>query len=361
VLGVADVREFCENHDLPAEDTELAAWLVRHHLTMSHVAQKEDTTDPQVIQRFADAVASERRLTALYLLTHADIRGTSPKVWNGWKGKLLEDLFFATRRLLRGATAQQALGLDGRQENARHLLRYHGLRAGIEDELWAQFEAVYFMRHSAEEIAWHSRVLYFRATGTEPVVKARVSEEGESVQVMIYVPDQKDLFMRLTGFFSRKSFSILDAKIYTTRHGYALDSFMVQSTLDSGNNDNYRDIVALIEHDLSATLRAPGEIMRPSPGRLSRQVKHFPITPQVSLRPDEAGRHYILSLTSADRPGMLFDVAEVLAHHGINVETAKITTLGERAEDTFLLSGGGLAQDSRTIRVERDLLDRLQL
>ncbi|GHU09816.1 bifunctional uridylyltransferase/uridylyl-removing enzyme [Betaproteobacteria bacterium] len=361
VLGMADVREFCVHHEVPAEDTELAVWLVRHHLTMSHVAQKEDTTDPQVIEHFAATVATERQLTALYLLTHSDIRGTSPKVWNGWKGKLLEDLFFATRSLLRGTTAQQALGLDGRQENARHILRFHGLRFGIEDELWAQFEAVYFMRHSSDEIAWHTRMLYFCIAGSAPVVRARVSEEGESVQVMIYVPDQKDLFMRLCAFFSRKGFSILDAKIYTTRHGYALDSFMVQKALDDDDNDDYRDLIALIEHDLTVTLQTPGDIVRPSPGRLSRQVKHFPITPQVSLRPDEAGRHYILSLTSADRPGMLFDVAEVLSHHGINVETAKITTLGERAEDTFLLSGGGLAQDSRAIKVERELLDRLQL
>jgi [protein-PII] uridylyltransferase len=360
VLGMADAREFCENHALPGEDAEFVVWLVRHHLTMSHVAQKEDTTDPLVIRRFAAAVSDERRLTALYILTHADIRGTSPKVWNGWKGKLLEDLFFATQRLLRGATPQQALGLDDRQENTRYLLRYHGLRPGIEDALWSQFEAVYFMRHSDEEIAWHTRVLYFRVSESEPVVKARVSEEGESIQVMVYVPDQKDLFMRLTGFFSRKGFSILDAKVYTTRHGYALDSFMLQSSADDHEN-HYRDIVALIEHDLTAMLCNPGEIMRPAPGRLSRQVKHFPITPQVSLRADEAGRHYILSLTSADRPGLLFDVAEVLARNAINVETAKITTLGERAEDIFLLSGGGLAQDARAIKVERELLERLQL
>src|SRR5690606_13132909 len=118
-LGMVDAREFCVQHGLSDEDTELVVWLVEHHLTMSQVAQKEDTSDPEVVGRFARTVGDERRLTALYLLTHADIRGTSPKVWNGWKGKLLEDLFFATQRLLRGATPQQALGLDDRQEDAR--------------------------------------------------------------------------------------------------------------------------------------------------------------------------------------------------------------------------------------------------
>ncbi|PKO55869.1 MAG: bifunctional uridylyltransferase/uridylyl-removing protein, partial [Betaproteobacteria bacterium HGW-Betaproteobacteria-21] len=177
-------------------------------------------------------------------------------------------------------------------------------------------------------------------------------------QVMVFAADQEDLFVRLTGFFGRMGFSILDAKVHTTRHGYALDSFMLQ---DTSNSARYRDIVALIEHELGALLLNPGEPQRPSSGRISRQVKHFPVTPQVSLRADEAGRHYILSLPAADRPGLLFDVAEVLAKYGISVQAAKIATLGERVEDTFLLTGGGLSQDAQVLRVERELVDRLQV
>lgn len=357
-LGKGDAREFCEHHDLPPEDAELVVWLVAHHLTMSQVAQKEDTTDPEVIRRFADTVQTERRLTALYLLTHADIRGTSPKVWNGWKGKLLEDLFFATQRLLRGATPQQALGLDDRQEDARELLRYHGLRPGIEEALWNQLDAVYFMRHSAEEIAWHTRILYFRPQSDEPVVKARVLDGDEGVQVMVFTPDQKDLFVRMTGFFGRLGFSILDAKVHTTRHGYALDSFILQ---DPGNSAHYRDVIQLIEHELTEKLKHPGAPDRPTQGRLSRQMKHFPITPQISIQPDEPGKHFILSLVAADRPGLLFSVAEVLARHEIRLHTAKIATLGERAEDTFLISGGRLALDGQILQVERELLERLQV
>ncbi len=357
-LGMEDARTFCEQHGMDAEDTELVVWLVEHHLTMSQVAQKSDTSDPEVIARFAAVVGTERRLTALYLLTHADIRGTSPKVWNGWKGKLLEDLFFATQRLLRGATPQEALGLDGRQEDARRLLRYHGLRPDVEGALWGELDAVYFMRHSPEEIAWHTRVLYFRPDADVPVVKARVLEEETGVQVMVFTRDQKDLFVRLTGFFGRMGFSILDAKVHTTHHGYALDSFILQS---SGYGAGYRDIITLIEHELAARLQHPAPPERPSAGRLSRQVKYFPITPRVSIRPDEAGRHYILSLTAADRPGLLFDIAEVLAKHGIRLHTAKIATLGDRVEDTFLLTGGALSQDAIVLKVEREMLERLQI
>ena len=357
-LGMEDAREFCVQHNLSDEDAELVVWLVQQHLAMSQYSQKEDTTDPEVIHRFASLVGTERRLTALYLLTHADIRGTSPKVWNGWKARLLEDLFFATQRMLRGASPAQALGLDDRQEDARRLLRYHGLRPGSEDALWNQLDPVYFMRHSAEEIAWHGRVLYFRPDADEPVVKARVVDEDTGIQVMVYTPDQKDLFVRLTGFFGRMGFTIVDAKIHTTRHGYALDSFMVQ---DPSHTASYRDIVTLLEHELSERLQHPGAPERPARGRLSRQVKHFPITSEVSLRVDEAGRHYILSLTAADRPGLLFDVAEVLANHGIRLHTARIDTLGERVEDTFLLSGGCLSQDAQLLKVEQELLDRLQV
>ena len=227
-------------------------------------------------------------------------------------------------------------------------MRYHGLRQGVEDALWAQLDAVYFMRHSPEEIAWHTRVLYFRPNAEEPVVKARVSDEEDGVQVMVFARDQKDLFVRLTGFFGRLGFTILDAKVHTTRHGYALDSFMLQ---DSGRSASYRDIVALIEHELSILLVNQDE----------PQVRHFPVTPKVSLRADEAGRHHILSLTASDRPGLLYDVAEILAKHGVSVETAKIATLGERVEDTFLLTGGGLSQDARVLRIEQELIDRLQV
>ena len=359
ILGMNDAREFCELHGLETEDTELIVWLVRHHLMMSQTAQKEDTTDPQTIQKFATVVGDERRLTALYLLTHADIRGTSPKVWNGWKSRLLHDLFIATQRLLRGATPQQALRQDDRIAETRRLLRTYGLHSGTEDALWSRLDTVYFMRHTSDEIAWHARMLHSQVESSEPVVKARVLDDNSGVQVMVYAPDQKELFMRLTGFFCRMGLSILDARVHTTRHGHALDSFILQNP-NSDADEHYRDILPQIEDELTLALQHPEKITRPSPVWISRQVKHFPVIPSVSLNADEAG-HHILSITAADRPGLLFDIAEVLAAHGISLETAKITTLGERVEDSFLLTGGGLAQESRAVKLERELLERLQL
>jgi [protein-PII] uridylyltransferase len=357
-LGMKDARDFCASHGLDETDTSLVEWLVGQHLSMSNVAQKQDLSDLDVIRRFGDLVKTERRLTALYILTHADIRGTSPKVWNGWKGKLLEDLFFATQRLLRGATPQQALGIPLRQDDARNLLRYYGLRPGTEDSLWAQLDTVYFMRHEAEEIAWHTRMLYYRIESDEPVVKARPSHNGEGLQVMVYMKDQPDLFVRLCGFFARLGFSIADAKIHTTRHGFALDSFVL---LDPGQEIHYRDLINLLEHDLTERLQSNTPIDQPATGRLSREVRHFPITPEVNIRPDERGQYYIMSVTAADRPGLLFGVAQTLVNYRINLHTAKIATLGERVEDTFLISGSDLTQDAKVLKIESELLEKLAI
>ncbi|PKO30302.1 MAG: [protein-PII] uridylyltransferase [Betaproteobacteria bacterium HGW-Betaproteobacteria-7] len=358
-LGTVDAREFCEQHGLDAEDTELVVWLVKNHLVMSQVAQKEDLGDPEVIGAFARLVGDGRHLAALYLLTHADIRGTSPKVWNQWKGKLLADLYFQTLHYLHQGETPAAHGVIAeRQAEAMRLLRYFALSDTVHERLWKQLDTVYFLRHSAEEIAWHTRSLHYRIYNNQPVVRARLHQDGDSLQVMVYTQDQPDLFARIVGFFARNGYSIVDAKIHTTAHGYALDSFVV---LDIMERDNNREMVTYIEHELEQRLiqQLPPEV--PSAGRLSRQVKHFPIKPEAAIVEDERGGNFVLSLVAADRPGLLYTVADILAHHRANLQTAKITTLGERAEDVFLISGGDLRESVSRIRLETELMERLKV
>ncbi|KXB32769.1 bifunctional uridylyltransferase/uridylyl-removing protein [Dechloromonas denitrificans] len=358
-LGTADARVFCEEHRLSTQDTELVVWLVRNHLVMSQVAQKEDLTDPEVISNFSRLVGDLRHLQALYLLTHADIRGTSPKVWNQWKGKLLADLFFQTQHYLEQKEAPAPHGIIAeRQAEAMRLLRFFALSDTVHERLWKQLDMVYFLRHSAEEIAWHTRSLHYRIFNNQPVVRARLHQDGEGLQVMVYTQDQPDLFARIVGFFARAGYSIVDAKIHTTAHGYALDSFVV---LDIEKRDNNREMVAYIEHELEHRLVHQTPPEAPSAGRLSRQVKHFPIKPEASIRGDERGTHFILSLIAADRPGLLYAVANILAEHHANLHTAKITTLGERAEDVFLISGGDLNESASRIRLETELMDQLKI
>ncbi|MGH8676905.1 MAG: [protein-PII] uridylyltransferase, partial [Burkholderiales bacterium] len=153
-------------------------------------------------------------------------------------------------------------------------------------------------------------------------------------------------------------FSIVEAKIYTTRHGYALDTFQVMDP--SRATLHYRDVISYIEHELSDRLKQGGPLQPPSTGRLSRQLKNFPITPEVHLRPDERGAYHYLNLVAGDRPGLLYRVACVLVKYGISVYTAKINTLGERAEDTFLVSGDALKNTRSTVRLETELVHELQ-
>ncbi len=357
-LGVADARQFCEEHGLKQEDTDLVAFLVEQHLTMSQVAQKQDLSDPDVISAFAGVVGDERHLTALYLLTVADIRGTSPKVWNAWKAKLLEDLYKVTLRVLGGEPHSADRELKNRQDEARAMLRLAGLPVKAHEALWDQLDVAWFLRHDAADIAWLTRSLHDRLDSPKPVVKCRLAPIGEGLQVAVYLKDQPDLFARICSYFDRKNFSILDAKIHTTKNGYALDTFLVT---EQNFAKSYRDIISLIEHEICELLTSQAPLAPPTRGRLSRMSRTFPITPTVDLRPDERGQYYLLSISANDRTGLLYSIANVLTRYRINLHTAKIMTLGERVEDVFLVDGAVLSSSRNQIQLETDLLDALKV
>ncbi len=361
ILGGQEARRFCRDHLVPAVDASLIEYLVEAHLTMSRIAQKEDLSDPDVIDAFARQVGNERTLTALYLLTVADIRGTSPKVWNAWKGKLLEDLYRLTLRALGGARPNCDAEIEARRQEARAALHLAVLPPDVEQPLWQTLELSYFARHEAGDIAWHARELHDRVQSPVPVVCARVSGIGEGLQVLVYAPDQHDLFARICGYFDGAAFDILDAKVHTTRAGYALDTFQVTCPqFEPHSHDvKYRDLISYVQAQLARALAETGPLPLPSRGRLSRRVRSFPITPRVTLRPDESGQRWLLGVSASDRSGLLFSIARVLAHHGINLQLAKITTLGERVEDTFLVDGPALQQNRVQLQIETELLDAM--
>jgi [protein-PII] uridylyltransferase len=357
-LGSRDARAFARGHGLSKDDEELVAFLVEKHLAMSHVAQKQDVHDPEVVRAFAEQVGSERRLVALYLLTVADVRGTSPKVWNAWKAKLLEDLFRAARRVLTGEPLARDAALAEKQAEAARLLRLYALSDAVKDRLWAQLDTAYFLRHDAQEIAWHTRSLHYRVDAPAPVVKARLAPFGEGLQVMIYTADREALFARICGYFERAGFNIAEAKVHTTRNGYALDTFVV---MGQGSGLHYRDMIGLIESELAEEVQSQAPLAPPRGGRLSRRVRHFPISPSVDIRPDERGAFHALNIVASDRPGLLYGMARILARYRINLHTARINTLGDRAEDVFLISGAALTNSKTVLQLEQDLLQELSL
>jgi [protein-PII] uridylyltransferase len=334
-------------------------WLVEQHLMMSSTAQKQDLSDTEVIKAFAAKVQTERRLIALYLVTVADIRGTSPKVWNAWKGKLLEDLFLITQRLLAGDMPTAENSQRARQDEARATLRLYAIDDAAIDKFWSKLDTAYFLRHDPQEIAWHTRTLYYRALSPTPIIKARPSRAGEGLQVMIYALDQAELFARICGFFESMRYNIHEARVYTAQYGYALDTFQVQDP-DNVRID-YRDLTAYIEHELGERLRLKAPLPPLTSPRLSRQLRHFPISPEVSIQKDDRGVYQVLSIIAGDRPGLLSRIARIFLNYGINLYTAKINTLGARAEDTFLITGDALNDPKQVVRMENDLIETLKI
>ena len=356
-LGCLEARRFCKLHGIGVGDTALIEFLVAQHLTMSRVAQKSDLSDVEVIAQFAKRVGNERNLTALYLLTVADIRGTSPKVWNAWKGKLLEDLYRYSARVLGGRAPDAQAEVESRKREALVMLALHALPFESHKALWETLDVSYFMRHDAAAIAWHAKQLSRHVDAQTPIVRARRSAVGEGLQVLVYTRDQPDLFARICGYFDQASFSVVDARIHTTQRAYALDTFEVVTS--AGMEEHYQALTNMIEADLAQAIALAGPLPAPRKGRVSRRVKSFPIAPRVTLRPDEKAQNWLLNISASDRLGLLYSIARVLAQHHIVVQLAKVATLGERVEDTFLIHGAPLQHNKTQIAIETELLEAL--
>ena len=204
-------------------------------------------------------------------------------------------------------------------------------------QFWSELDITYFLQNDPQEIAWHTRQLYYRINTLVPVVKTRAVPAGDGVHVMVYTADQKDLFSRICGFFENINYSIVEAKIHTTKNGYALDSFLVLNPFNSAGQ--YRDVTSILEHGLKQELEQQLPLKPPSQARISRRLKHFPITPEVGIKPDERGAYHVLSIVEGDQPELLSRVAKVLVGSDVRVHGAKVNTMGERVEDIFLITG----------------------
>ncbi len=365
-LGRDDAKAFCLSQGLLEDDAALVSWLVAHHLTMSSTAQKQDITDPEVVAKFANLVGNEYRLIALYLLTVADVRGTSPKVWNAWKAKLLEDLFRATRRQLGAGGQSGAFDLLGeRMQQVREQLALYAIEPAKAEPFWRTLDSVYLQRHAADEIAWHARNLYFRLEGAgrrdAPIVRTRLAGGNEALQILVYVADQPRLFVRVCGVLGELGFSILDAKVHTTKDGFALDTFTVTHPEHAAGA--FRHVREQVEHTLTQALIYPNRTQdngaTPFQGRINRMLKHVTLAPQVHIAPDERGQQHILEVVAADRPGLLYKIADTLATHSVDIVSARINTLGLRAEDVFIVRGAAIDTEKERARFETDLVAAL--
>ena len=261
-----------------------------------------------------------------------------------------------TSRALGGHAPDPDAEVEARKREALVILNMHSLPFEAHKPLWDTLDVGYFMRHDAADIAWHTRHLSRLVGSSKAVVRARRSPAGDGLQVMVYTPDQSDLFARICGYFEQRGFSILDARVHTAKNGHALDTFQIVTT---AGPEEYREITSMIENGLTKVITDAGPLPKPSRGRVSRRVKSFPVAPRVTLTPDEKGQRWLLNVSASDRVGLLYSLALVLARHQVNVQLAKIATLGERVEDTFLIDGPELQHNRKQIEIETEILETL--
>ena len=357
-LGEGMAGEFCTSLGLSSFSIAFVRFLVREHLTMSATAQKKDTSDPAVVAEFAALVGDKAHLDALYLLTVADIRATNPKVWSTWKAELLKDLYNKTRSVLSGQplrTDRQSL-LAEKEKAVTAALKKSALTDGQIRDYLDKLDLTYFMRHTVEDILWHAAILTQKHGTVGPIIELKEEASG-LIKVFLSLKDKPGLLARVFRTFERNGLSVLEARIHTTRSGNVIDTFLVQ---DKRNRPNLTEFKSLLTEHLRESLENNQELKPLKAARLSRRSRSFPIKPVIDIEPDDAGKGALLQMTCTDRIGLLYTLARVLASHGVNLVSAKITTLDERVEDVFLIEGEALKNPETVLFIETELLRAIE-
>lgn len=340
-LGADDAETFCVDHGLSPYDARLVAWLVRNHLLLSRTAQKRDIHDPQVIQEFVRTIGDQTHLDYLYVLTVADVRGTNPELWNSWKAGLFSALYrHATLALHRGLEEpiEKDELLREIKEQALGVLQDNGMQAPAAASIWSAFTEDYFLHHTADEIAWHT-VCLSRLPGG-PVSGAFVRQQSLHGGTAIAICSHADatIFERVTAALAELGLTILDARLTPLRRGERLDTYMVlEDTHDPiSNPERLTEIEQCLQHELQRRGATPLPVTRRAP----RQVRMFTTPVEVQFNDTPRHSHTIMEVSAGDRPGLLSLIGAVLRNQQIRLQNAKITTVGERAEDVFSITDG---------------------
>ncbi|WP_144209771.1 bifunctional uridylyltransferase/uridylyl-removing protein GlnD [Shewanella donghaensis] len=349
-LGSQDALDFCKLHGLSDHDGRLVAWLVENHLVMSVTAQRRDISDPDVVAAFADKIQDAVHLSYLYCLTVADICATNEKAWNNWKGSLLRDLYFSTQRVLaRGKEKPVDVAdrvLEVKQKAQKELLR-RGLKQKSIDTLWLRFKDDYFLRHQPNQVSWHTEALLKHDPKKALVLISKHTTRG-GTELFVYAKDKPKLFATVMTVLDNKNINVHDANVMTSTDDYALDTFVILE--QDGEPISQLSRIQSIKKALGKAL-ATQKTKPPKFRKLSRIMKPFNVRTQVSFLPGANHDTSMMELIALDSPGLLATVAEVLHRCNVTLLSAKITTIGERAEDFFILqtdSGSELNQEQQT-------------
>ena len=338
-LGEQDAIEFCLHHGMSNYDSELVAWLVKNHLLMSMTAQRKDISDPDTISEFARHVGDQTRLDYIYLLTVGDIRGTNPKLWNSWRASLLQELYALTRRaLFRGLDNpldRESL-IAHAKRLAKALLEANNISAAQTEQQWSHLEDEYFLRNSAEEIAWQTEALINIDESDLPFVMVCKLGPHNDTKIFTYSDSRlSDPFAANTTALEKLGISIHDAAIYTTPDNHVINSYTVLGDGEHGNSillDN-NEITASLKRSLATPSVQLSAVTR----QQQRRQRCFNVATKLSFSNDVQSGRTMMEVVSTDQPGILSRIAQILSQHNITVRVAKIATLGERVEDIFAL------------------------
>ncbi len=354
-LGEKDAYRICKQHDLSDYDARFVAWLVRNHLLMSWTAQKQDITDPDVVNRFASQVGDQEHLDNLYLLTVADIRATSPHVWNSWKGQLLFDLYRATRRALQlglGEPVNIKQQITDIKTDVMRLMPQASRNRKAVEAFWEQLEDEYFVRNDPDTIGWHGEALMNARASEIPIVEVRHIAQLEALQFVVLAPYTGHLFANVAGAFERSRLSIADARLHRMNSGMVLLAFLV---LVDEAAETRAAALQMLARNLRQKILKPGGAA-PSSRRLPRALKHFKTPTTVTVNTHPSGNYSIMELVTRDRPGLLHVVATGLIDCKVELLSARVSTFGERVEDIFLITnrdGEPVTDDSQRECIEQ--------
>ncbi len=362
-LGADDVRRYLKRLDYARADIELVAWLVENHLMMSVTAQKQDIQDPEVVRQFALAVDDWERLECLYLLTVADIRATNPKLWNGWKARLLGDLYQAARFQLRRGTDQPVHRQDrvrATRLRALELLTGEGCMFSAVEAIWSDFPEQSFWRYTPDQLRWLTHAIVAQGRPNNPLVAVRSVGGGGTREIFVRMHDQKDIFATITSMFDRMDLSVIAARVMTTRSGRTLDTFQVLDLRKEEHDTMTRNLE--VQMALEMALNEKPLKPRLARRRATREQRLFRFPAQIEFesRQDDAGTQ--VSLVCPDRPGLLASVAHAFRDADVRVQSARIATFGERAEDFFTVTtdDGHRLDDATAARLRTALIARIK-
>jgi len=360
VLGAEVALELCPRFGLDDNETQLVAWLVRQHLLMSATAFKRDLTDPKTIEDFVGEVQSLERLRHLMMLTAVDIRAVGPGTWNSWKGQLLGELYDAAQERLRLGHMRHGRKeqVSARQQAVVELL---GARSNLIETVGAQFDDAYWIAEPEDVIALNL-VQYEAAHQIKDQLSIHCEyyEARGATLVSVIAADHPGLFYRIAGGIHLAGANIIDARIHTTRSGWAVDNFLVQDPLGKPFREGRQlDRLKQAIGDALANRIELVPKLAQRPLALSR-AGAFEVAPQVNFDNNASNRFTVVEVNARDRPALLNRLARALFESNLVVNSAHVTAYGERAADTFYvtnLMSGKIETSDRLKQIEQALLE----